>query len=797
MKIFEMTRRRKRRKLAKKGFAQTQKVRRKDPSSIKESSKRKPYKLTPFLVLLMIWGVGSFTICYKRAVPKFDYIVGQKADKYILSTIEFEYVNHTATETKRREAAAKAAPVYSISKKTVEASIDRTGELKKHLKQLTSKEDEGTADISKEAPFFRINSLSAEDFALLKDVSPLVLQGVLNDAILKIRKGLISAEEKTLFFSGGTTSQQITITDSLNRRYPKSAKTLVTPVEAAREILAEEKVLAEKSEAVLNVLENILLTVLVPNLEFSEEGTEDARRIASEQIAEIRSSVKEDEPLISSGNKITLEDLEKLEAYRKELQKARSFNEVATDYVLYSLLCLFLVLTGVYFLNLIYPSLSVRLPETLMVGIILCTQMLINRIVTDTCFAYGASQLITLSILPLAFGAMLLAQLEGNRVAIVGAVFTSAVCAFYHQEHVLPVLIGGTLSSLAAAFLMKRARKRLHAYRAGFAAGAVYFMVSLIFLLLKTGFETAVLKEALPYLALMPILTGIVLSIVASALLPLFEFAFGVTTDMSLLELSDLNHPLLKRLQMEAPGTYHHSLMVAMLAEQAAEAIGANPLLARVSSYFHDIGKLQHPDYFTENCWGEDPHRELQPRLSSLVILNHVKEGIDLALKYKLKKPIRESIAQHHGTNLVFYFYQRALERNENGKVGEHEYRYPGPLPKRREIVIISLADPCEAASRSLEKPSPQKISALVEEITNKRIRDGQLDQADLTLNELRIVKQTLSKSLGTMYHGRIKYPTEKSSDEIDLFKVAEDARNSEQKKADHADKARNRTDPS
>ena len=194
---------------------------------------------------------------------------------------------------------------------------------------------------------------------------------------------------------------------------------------------------------------------------------------------------------------------------------------------------------------------------------------------------------------------------------------------------------------------------------------------------------------------------------------------FRVTTNINLLELSDLNHPLLKRLQMEAPGTYHHTLMVATLAEQAAESIGANPLLARVAAYFHDVGKLSNPSYFTENAFGQDRHADLSPRMSALIILNHVKEGLVLAQKYKLRKPLREVIASHHGTSRIYFFYRRAVEEagGDESAVDEFDYRYPGPLPRSREAAIISLADSCEAASRSLQKPLPQKIDALVDDI--------------------------------------------------------------------------------
>ena len=248
---------------------------------------------------------------------------------------------------------------------------------------------------------------------------------------------------------------------------------------------------------------------------------------------------------------------------------------------------------------------------------------------------------------------------------------------------------------------------------------------------------------------------------------------FNISTNMSLLMLSDYNHPLLKRLQLEAPGTFYHSLMVSTLAEYAAKEIRANPIKARVGALFHDIGKLAKPEYFTENnIHADKKHSELHPRMSSLIIQNHVKEGIDQALKYNLRKIIRDAIQQHHGTDIVYYFYKRALEdaKDDGSTVDEQEYRYGGPLPREKEVVLISLADACEAATRSLPKPTPNKIETLVWEIFRKRLKDGQLDNAILTIAELAKIRDSFVKTLTTMHHSRIAYPKDGEIDEDDVF---------------------------
>ncbi len=260
-----------------------------------------------------------------------------------------------------------------------------------------------------------------------------------------------------------------------------------------------------------------------------------------------------------------------------------------------------------------------------------------------------------------------------------------------------------------------------------------------------------------------------------AGVLPILEHLFQITTDISWLEASDLNHPLLRRMTIEAPGTYHHSLVVANLAEAAAEAIGANATLCRVCAYFHDVGKLVKPEYFTENMnFERNPHDDLAPTMSALIIMAHVKEGVDLALKNKLNLRIIDIIQEHHGTSLVYYFYQRAIQQQEDARAGgkimnmraedipevqEESFRYGGPKPQTKESAIVSLADIVESASRSVEKPTPQKIEQLVHELIEERIADGQLDECDLTLGEIHVIRERFRFTLMTMLHTRIAYP--------------------------------------
>lgn len=254
---------------------------------------------------------------------------------------------------------------------------------------------------------------------------------------------------------------------------------------------------------------------------------------------------------------------------------------------------------------------------------------------------------------------------------------------------------------------------------------------------------------------------GLAAGVLITALLPYIERAFNIITDIGLLELSDLNRPLLKHLALEAPGSYNHSLIVGSLAEAAARQIGANDLLARVSAYYHDIGKLNKPQYFVENE-GLSPskHQNLSPAMSSLIITAHTKDGLELGKEYKLPRKILRIIQEHHGSTLVEYFYHQAKEKNQdNQQVEESAFRYPGPLPRSKESAIVMLADAVESASRTMKDPSPAHLEQLVHDLIVKRLMGGQLNECNLTFRELQQIEISFIKVLAGIYHGRIKYP--------------------------------------
>ncbi|MGE5307597.1 MAG: HD family phosphohydrolase [Deltaproteobacteria bacterium] len=313
------------------------------------------------------------------------------------------------------------------------------------------------------------------------------------------------------------------------------------------------------------------------------------------------------------------------------------------------------------------------------------------------------------------------------------------------------------VSGLVSAMLVSGARKRTTIVNAGIIVGAIQAL---------TLFFLRSMDPAQAPQCFFIFLNGAACGIVVTGILPVFEFLFGTITNIKLLEMADFNHPALNRLMLEAPGTYHHSLIVGNLSEAASRAVGANSLLSRIGAYYHDIGKLEKPEYFSENQGLKDNvHETLAPNMSKLVIMNHVKEGIELAKKYNLNPRIVDFIRQHHGTSLVYYFYRKALENGqEQQEVNEEVFRYPGPKASTKEAAIVLLADSVEAATRTLRDPSPQKIEELVHKIINNKFIDGQLDECDLTLKDLEKIAQVFGHILGGIYHSRVHYPEEKNA---------------------------------
>jgi putative nucleotidyltransferase with HDIG domain len=330
-----------------------------------------------------------------------------------------------------------------------------------------------------------------------------------------------------------------------------------------------------------------------------------------------------------------------------------------------------------------------------------------------------------------------------------------SVAAFSRQP--MQLIIMYLSSSILAAKLSQGARKRTTIIQAGIAIGVIQAVIAAL---------TSPAAKNFPIELLYFFINGVASSVILLGILPIFEYLFKGLTNISLLELADFHHPLLELLIQDAPGTYHHSLIVGNLSESAAKAIGANSLLTRVGAYYHDVGKLLKPQYFSENQdKNGSRHEGLSAAMSKLVIMNHVKEGAELARRYRLNPVLIDFIEQHHGKSLVYYFYRRALESpEEDQEVKEEGFRYPGPKPDSKETAIVLLADSVEAAARAANNPDSAKIEGLVHKVINNKFIDGQLDECELTLKDLEKISAIFTKLLCGIYHSRANYP-EKTGD--------------------------------
>ncbi len=512
----------------------------------------------------------------------------------------------------------------------------------------------------------------------------------------------------------------------------------------------------ENNRARASALYRIFREGIMPNVVFDRNASLAREAEAMRDLRPVVVTVERGQTIIEPDSRVTAEQFEMLEAHRAALAATTSPIEETMR-----LSGRILLVLGMLAASLIYMRLED--PETLQSNsrlALLALVVIVNLALVRATYSLGSldyflerTTIATLLpyIAPVLIAPLIVALLIDCGSAIFMALFISIFTS---------VIWGGRLDLLVLNFLASLvAIQGVH----------------------RTTRRTRILRAAL----LAGITATLICGVLVVGLLPFLEHLFKRTTDITLLELTDFNHPLLRLMQLEAPGTYHHSLVVAQLSENAAAAIGANPLLARVCALFHDIGKTAKPHYFIENQHdGDNPHDDANPSLSALIIKAHVKDGMDLALRHKLPRPVIDVIQQHHGTTLIRYFYHRAIQalrrrpetnaplppllgicsdslsvQDAAASIPEQTYRYDGPCPSFKESAIIHLADAIEAAARSLPKISPQHLGEIIDQIVRERLNDGQLDEAPLTLAELNRIKESFVHTLLNMLHGRISYP--------------------------------------
>ncbi|MCP4229912.1 MAG: HDIG domain-containing protein [bacterium] len=512
----------------------------------------------------------------------------------------------------------------------------------------------------------------------------------------------------------------------------------------------------------VRVIGEVAAAKIQPNILYDEAETEKRREAARETVDPILRWVEANEKIVESHTRVTSEQITMVEALYSGASKS---NLVYTFGGRALLVLAVLTIIGIY-LRRNRPEYFEKPSLWLMIGIILVSVTFVNRVIS--LFLISSAPW-TLFLFGVALGAMLITLLldttTGYMVAVVLSVL-AGIAAGIEMRPTLIALVGGIWS----VFLISRIRQRSDFYWVALGLVSAAIVVSIGVALADMNPAEKTLRDVLWGSAL----TVTSVFVVAVAL-PLFENVFKITTGVKLLELADLNQPLLKRLLIEAPGTYHHSILVGTLAESAAQAIGENPLTARAAAYYHDIGKLRSPGYFAENA-GLEAHRhdKLSPQMSSLIIASHTKLGAEMAEGNRLPQVIIDAISEHHGTALISFFYQEALKMDEHKVLETDDFRYPGPKPKSKISAIIMLADAVESASRSLEEPTLNNIRNLVDHIVQGRLEDGQFDKTDLTMKEIYDLKENLITGVKNIFHIRPSYPSFPDDLEAPVLSVAD-----------------------
>ncbi len=498
-----------------------------------------------------------------------------------------------------------------------------------------------------------------------------------------------------------------------------------------------------------------------PNLTLNRNASERRKQIIQDETKPVFFQILKDEILIREGQKITALDQDKLETFLSVKGEKHFFNFSVLIGIFFLILSLAIVL---FHLIKKWLASEENISDIVFLSLIAVCQIVLIR--TGIFIAEAINRALPLFsteacsyAIPFAAGAMLVGVLINRNAALIFSIFSSCLAAFLFDGRIT-VMFYSFLGSVAAAYHTEYSKKRSSFLTVGLLLGLLN-AAAVFSLCLVSPLCTIVSANTIIMLA-MGFMGGVISGIIVAGITPLFEAFFDYSTDIKLLELANLNQPIFQKMIMEAPGTYHHSIIVASLVEAAADAIGANPLLARVSAYYHDVGKTRKPQYFIENQRnGENRHDRLSPKMSGLIITSHVKDGCEIAAKAKLGKQITNIIREHHGTSLVSYFYEKAKHDKDASirSLPENYFRYAGPKPQSKEAGLVLLADVVEASSRALSAPTPARIKNLVRERIEKVFMDGQLDECEITLRDLNKIAEHFTRILNGIFHQRIDYP--------------------------------------
>ena len=741
----------------------------------------------PWVLGGMLAAVLSFLLTTDLSAPRVSFVVGDVVPRDIKAPLDMRVVDPIATNAKRQAAREKVLPRYDIDTQlsrvvltrlngafeSIQRTIDKELE-KVKAEQLNKRAKLKSRTLLSESEVYRemyatptFIKVESAFHKLVGGAVPKELGAWLRDErfanwiradIAKLLKAAYSRQivsDKRLYATHAAkgitardirTGNRVSLSPSMNPLELRQVDKLLKQETRKMSIGAPRRI--------GDLLISQVRKMVQPTLTFNNRATLESREKAAASVPPVSEVLKQGEMIVREGERLSEGQIIKLKSLEKIYRQSHVLgNFTGTALVIFILLLLAWICVQKYDVSFLSSQKNVTLFVILLLTQVVLLKMgiLFSEVLHET--FRGIPLHSFYYVIPFCSASLLAAVLLGRSSAVLMAVFSAVLTGLILPNHInfsLIALSGGVL----AAIRWKEYRRRTSVLIVAFILGLLGAALALGFNM-QEGFGAVIAQWTDVPIALLGGLSNVI--IVAGAM-PLLESIFKLTTDMRLLELADQNHPLLRKMVVSAPGTYHHSLLVGNLAEEASEAIGANPLLTRVGAYFHDIGKMMKPEYFIENQGRENRHDRLKPNMSALILISHVKEGVELARSHQLPREIIDLIRQHHGTSLIQFFYEKAKKQNGDD-VTEEFFRYPGPRPQTREAGILMLADMVEASSHSLSDHSLGRLSALVDRIVQSAFVEGQLDNCSLTLRDLSNIQDAFMRVLVGIHHHRIHYP--------------------------------------
>jgi putative nucleotidyltransferase with HDIG domain len=698
------------------------------------------------VVLYAILGITLYLLMMGNIAPEVvDVSKGTKANQTILSPITI--ADEKATERAKDKAAREVDPVYMKDDAITISQIRNLDRTFAQIKEVIGSEhiEEGVKidrlkavipyELSEEA-FEVFLTYPIEEIETLRRITTSIVHEVMDAGVRQQNNGMQSAFQR--------------VTDSL----------ILSSLDSNMRMVSREMARAS----------------IVPNFVFNQEETDRLRQEAREKATNV--VVREGEVLVTEGEVVSTE------TYRK-LHLVGLLSESANMRPYLGLGLLIVLLLGLLSSYFSFSGLTIATSNTKLLMYVMI--FILNAAVMKVISVGQTLDFVGIGfVAPVAFSSMLMTMLLHQRIAIFSSFIFGIIAAVIlsgdsstHMDFTYGLVT--MFSSATGAFFLGKASRKTKILQAGFVVSFITVIAIFTMTMLK---DIPIGWFELSKLLLYGMSSGLIASVLTIGLMPFFEAAFNILSPMKLIELSNPNQPLLRKVLIEAPGTYHHSVMVANLAEAATEAVGGNGLLARVGAYYHDVGKTKRPHFFIENQMNMgNPHDKIAPQLSKTIITAHARDGAQMLKEYGLPKAIQDIAEQHHGTTLLKYFYHKAKQESES-EIAESDFRYPGPKAQFKVAAIVGIADCVEAAVRSLSKPSPERIENMVRNIIRDRLDDGQFNECDLTLKELDQVAKAICETLHGIFHSRIEYPEDKEKPSVKQVQ-AKSGKTSEHQKGD------------